>query len=113
MAHDGAYLCSVVKNTLKITPIMTAIHRTDLLQVTAQTCGTVLLTLTMSGVSTLSDVFRQVRSSAPAETGIVTVKLRNRTQGWTQQHNLVFRQGQRESSKTKPASGDSYPSLFA
>lgn len=63
---------------------MTAIHRTDLLQVTAQTCGTVLLTLTMSGVSTLSDVFRQVRSSAPADAGIVTVKLRNRTQGWTQ-----------------------------
>lgn len=92
---------------------MTAIHRTDLLQVTAQTCGTVLLTLTMSGVSTLSDVFRQVRSSAPADAGIVTVKLRNRTQGWTQQHNLVFRHGQFDRPKVKPSGTDSYPSLFA
>lgn len=58
---------------------MTAIHRTDLLQVTAQSCGTVLLSLTMSGVTTLSDVFQQVRTSAPAESGIVTVRLRNRT----------------------------------
>lgn len=90
---------------------MTSINRTDLLQVTAQSCGMVLLSLTMSGASTLTDVFRQVRESAPRDAGIVTVKLRNRTQGWTQQHNLVFRSA-RSVSTSRPTS-DTYPSLFA
>lgn len=90
---------------------MTSINRTDLLQVTAQSCGIVLLSLTMSGASTLTDVFRQVRESAPRDAGIVTVKLRNRTQGWTQQHNLVFRQA-RPVTPSRPSS-DAYPSLFA
>lgn len=90
---------------------MTSINRTDLLQVTAQSCGIVLLSLTMSGASTLTDVFRQVRESAPRDAGIVTVKLRNRTQGWTQQHNLVFRSA-RPVSPSRPTS-DTYPSLFA
>lgn len=94
---------------------MTSINRTDLLQVTAQSCGIVLLSLTMSGASTLTDVFRQVRESAQCDGGIVTVKLRNRTQGWTQQHNLVFRQSHPAPStgnKNNTSSTD-YPSLFA
>ena len=92
---------------------MTAIHRTDLLQVTAQSCGTVLLSLTMSGVTTLSDVFQQVRTSAPADAGIVTVRLRNRTQGWTQQHNIVFRPASAKTSSPGRRTDDTYPSLFA
>lgn len=88
---------------------MASIHRTDLIQVTAQSCGIVLLSLTMSGASTLTDVFRQVRESAPKDAGIVTVRLRNRTQGWTQQHNLVFR----TTSPTPSPTPSQYPSLFA
>lgn len=94
---------------------MTSIHRTDQLQITAMSCGIVLMSLTMSGASTLTDVFRQVRESAPRDVGIVTVKLRNRTQGWTQQHNLVFRQSRPTPSngnKNNPTPTDS-PSLFA
>lgn len=94
---------------------MATINRTDLLQVTARSCGTVLMTLTISGASTLTDVFKQVRETAPVESGMVTVHLRNRTQGWTQQHNLVFRQ-----SRPTPATYNKshtiptdYPSLFA
>ncbi|MDE6393751.1 MAG: hypothetical protein K2K77_00280 [Duncaniella sp.] len=93
---------------------MTSIHRTDLIQVTAQSCGAVLLSLTMSGVSTLSDVFRHVRESAPRDAGIVTVRLRNRTQGWTQQHNLVFRPSAPSTSTDSASSARmQYPSLFA
>lgn len=91
---------------------MASIHCTDLLQVTAQSYGNVLLSLTMSGVTTLGDVFRQVRSSAPDDVGIVTVRLRNRTQGWTQQHNLVFRRSVRP-ARSRIAGHDAYPSLFA
>lgn len=89
---------------------MASIHRTDLLQVTAQSCGAVLLSITMSGVDTLTDVFRQVRESTACDIGIVTVKLRNRTQGWTQQHNLVFRQSVAQPHSPK---SNEYPSLFA
>lgn len=84
------------------------LQKTDLLQVTAQSCGVILLTLTMSGVSSLNDVLREVRKEAPADRSILTVKLRNRTQGWTQQHNLVMKK------RTPPTgAGDVYPSLFA
>lgn len=68
------------------------------------------MSLTMSGASMLTDVFRQVRESAPRDAGIVTVKLRNRTQGWTQQHNLVFRQSR---PAARPSATVEYPSLFA
>lgn len=95
---------------------MTSIQRTDLLQVTARKCGTVLLSLTMSGASTLNDVFRQVRESTPSDAGMVTISLRNRTQGWTQQHNIVFRQSSTtvdSKSRTGGRRIDEYPSLFA
>lgn len=93
---------------------MATINRTDLLQVTARSCGTVLMTLTISGASTLTDVFRQVRETAPIDTGMVTVHLRNRTQGWTQQHNLVFRQSRPNTyGKSNSSTHDDYPSLFA
>ena len=89
---------------------MISIHRTDLLQVTAQSCGIVLLSLTMSGASTHTDVIRQVKESAPCDAGIVTVRLRNRTQGWTQQHNLVLRRSRPATPSSRNT--DEYPSLF-
>lgn len=110
VAHVGEYFCVIIT---KISLDMTAIHRTDLLQVTAQSCGNVLLSLTMSGVTNLGDVFHQVRSSAPDEAGIVTIKLRNRTQGWTQQHNIVFRATSAKTSPKKRLNDNTYPSLFA
>ncbi|MDE6685432.1 MAG: hypothetical protein K2J94_09740 [Duncaniella sp.] len=90
---------------------MTSIHHTDLIQVTARSCGAVLLSLSLSGVSTLSDVFRHVRESAPHDAGIVTVRLRNHTQGWTQEHNLVFRPSATPAHSRTATVG--YPSLFA
>ena len=110
IAHVGKYFCVIIT---KISLDMTAIHRTDLLQVTAQSCGNVLLSLTMSGVTNLGDVFHQVRRSAPDEAGIVTIKLRNRTQGWTQQHNIVFRATSAKTSPKKRLNDNTYPSLFA
>ena len=109
VAHVWVYFCGI-DNRIYLLYIMTSIHRTDLIQVTAQSCGAVLLSLTMSGVSTLSDVFRHVRESAPRDAGIVTVRLRNRTQGWTQQHNLVFRAN---APAIAPVAHTQYPSLFA
>lgn len=94
--------------------------RTDLLQVTAQSCGVILLTFTLSGVSEINDVFREVRKETAAAGGaasdIVTVKLRNRTQGWTRQHNLVLKRQPGGThipeSGRRGAGGAGYPSLF-
>ena len=88
---------------------MTAINRTDLIQVTGRRGGSTVLTLTISGASSIGDVFRQVRSSAPAGKGIIALSLRNRTQGWTQQHTLVFKDSPKQA--VRPARQE-WPSLF-
>lgn len=91
---------------------MTSINRTDLIQVTGRHGGATILSLTISGASSIGDVFRQVRSSAPEGYGMMTLSLRNRTQGWTQQHNLVFRGGVKTTDSVKHSDRLVMPSLF-
>ncbi len=102
------YFCFIIKKY----SIMTSIKRTDLIQVTGRHGGSTILTLTISGVSSIGDVFRQVRSSAPEGCGIMSLSLRNRTQGWTQQHNLVFRDAVKSINRRSTSGNMSIPSLF-
>lgn len=69
----------------------TSLHPTDLLQVTVQLGGKVLTTITLTGMGALSEVFQKVKSLLTAISGIVSVTLRNRTQGWITRHNIVVR----------------------
>ena len=89
-----------------------SINRTDLLQVTGRHGGVTVLTLTISGVSSIGDVFRQVRTSAPDGCGIMSLSLRNRTQGWTQQHNIVFKTRGAQRAGEFRGKPDGLPSLF-
>lgn len=91
---------------------MASINRTDLIQVTGRHGGSTVIALTISGASSIGDVFRQVRSSAPEGCGIIALSLRNRTQGWTQQHNLVFRKPHVTVGRAEAAGARSMPSLF-
>lgn len=84
----------------------TPIQRTDLIQITGRRGRNTVISLTMSGASTMGEVYRRIRSSAPVETGILALSIRNRTQGWTQQHNLVFKV-----PEYKPKNME-YPTLF-
>ncbi len=90
---------------------MTAINRTDLIQVTGRRGKSTVLTMTISGASSIDDVFRRVRCSTPDAKGIIALSLRNRTQGWTQQHTLVFRNARKDNAGATKARTE-WPSLF-
>ena len=92
----------------------TSLHPTDVLQITIQQCGRTIDTLTLSGLATISDVFRHIRSVASAISGLLTVTLRNRTQGWITHHNIVTsRPAASRSDNTPSGHSHSLPSLFS
>lgn len=94
--------------------MITAINHTDLLYVTALSGGVALLATSISGVSSIGDVFRQIRRMASAFKGVITLKIRNSTQGWAQQHTIVMKPAATAAAVKNAASGREadYPSLF-
>lgn len=88
---------------------MTTIHPTDILLITTRSRGS-QNAMTVSGISSLTDLFRHVRSSlATDSSALVTLQIRNRTQGWAQQHTIRLKSSAPSSRKPSPAP---YPSLF-
>ncbi len=70
---------------------MATINRTDRLYVTILHGGYNAYTTEMSGLASLGEVYRQVKNLSSIESGVITLRLRNSTQGWTQQHNIIFK----------------------
>lgn len=97
---------------------MTAINRNDILYVTAHSGGVTLLSTSMRGAASMGDVLRHVKNQAEDAKGVVTLRVRNSTQGWVQQHNIILNtQSKVQSSQCCSETGnhayrDSYPSLF-
>lgn len=88
----------------------TAINHTDLLYVTVQSGKDTLLTLTISGASDMVDVMRRVRCETPGDAaGLVTVSVRNSTQGWSLEQRMVLKTPQARPSQAV----SDYPRLFA
>lgn len=94
--------------------MITAINHTDLLYVTALSGGVALLSTSISGVSSIGDVFRQIRRMASAFKGVITLKIRNSTQGWAQQHTIVMKPAATVAAVKNAGTGHmaDYPSLF-
>lgn len=94
--------------------MITAINHTDLLYVTALSGGVALLSTSISGVSSIGDVFRQIRRMASAFKGVITLKIRNSTQGWAQQHTIVMKSVATTAAVRNAGTGHmaDYPSLF-
>jgi len=93
---------------------MATINRTDRLYVTIIYGSSNLYITEMSGLTSLGEVFRQVKHYSKLESGVVTLRLRNRTQGWTQQHTIVLKTKSSTALKSEPSEvmNSSYPSLF-
>ncbi|GEM_PF-1206081 len=94
---------------------MTSIHPTDILTIAVQGGSGSPVNITMSGMSALGDVFKRVRTETPACGGVMRVVVRNRTQGWAQQHTLVIKPAAVPAAR--PAAAKSrpfidYPTLF-
>ena len=88
------------------------INLTDILYLTVTSGRRILASINLCGVRCLNEIYRYVSETLQGQKGVMTLYLRNSTQGWTQQHRMVL------SSKTTPVvkSGQmqisSYPSLF-
>lgn len=70
--------------------MLTAINTTDILHITALSSGATLLSTSLSGATSMGDVFRHVKTHAESAKGVVTLRIRNSTQGWMQQHTIVL-----------------------
>lgn len=87
---------------------MATINPTDLLYATVSGAGVSTISSQLMGMTSIADVFKSIRNLASGINGLVTLKLRNRSQGWNREFSLML------SPITVPASlPGSYPSLFA
>ncbi|MCM1292369.1 MAG: hypothetical protein NC111_03000 [Bacteroides sp.] len=66
---------------------MKSILSTDIVFATLRQRGRVIGSLRLSGVTSLADVMNHVKGLA---IGLVTLELRNGTQGWSHNHNLMM-----------------------
>jgi len=69
---------------------MAAIKYTDQLFITAISGGATIMTSCVSGMTSIGEVYKHVKATTMKAKGVVKLYLRNGTQGWTQQHTLVF-----------------------
>ncbi|MDE5838494.1 MAG: hypothetical protein K2K52_06955 [Paramuribaculum sp.] len=70
---------------------MATIFTTDILYATVIQRGTTIATLTLSGVSSLAEIINRIKSVVKDSIGMLTVNLRNSTQGWRQQRNIILK----------------------
>lgn len=91
-----------------------SINCTDRIYITAIHGRETIVCSNFSGVGSLNDIYRYVVDSAQGRKGVVTLRLRNSTQGWVQQHTLVLNPGAARSGGKMSGHSrvDDYPSLF-
>ena len=68
---------------------MTTIAKSDLIFATLSLHGSTVASMQMSGVSTLPEIIRTIRSSVDSLSGMATLSLRNGSQGWSSTHRLL------------------------
>lgn len=87
IAHMG-YTFVIVINEIPNT--MATINCTDIIFATVKLRGKTLASLTLNGMTSFSDVVREVRTSIGNVAGLATLQLRNPTQGWSHNSALLF-----------------------
>lgn len=69
---------------------MKAINSSDTLFVTVTRLGRTVLSTSISGADSLGDVTRSILPQLPAAAGLVSISLRNGSQGWAHSYNVRF-----------------------
>lgn len=69
---------------------MGVIHTSDIIYATLSQHGREIAAYRFSGMTTMADLLRQIRNAAAGCIGLVSVKLRNSTQGWTLARSLML-----------------------
>lgn len=69
---------------------MGTINRSDIIFATLTQRGATLATIRIEGMSSKADIIRHLRSMVRNCLGIVTLNLRNSTQGWQHRQSLLW-----------------------
>ncbi len=88
LAHAQIYLCHTNSKHLFI---MATIHSTDIVYATVSQRGKTLTSITLSGMTSIAQIITHIRSIVKDSIGIFTLSLRNSTQGWLQERNIILK----------------------
>lgn len=69
---------------------MKTIDRNDIVFATAKTFGTINADLRLSGIGSVDEAIKAIKSEIGAFTGLVRISLRNATQGWSENRSLYL-----------------------
>lgn len=69
---------------------MKTISCTDIIYATVRRRGMTVASLCLSGIHSLKELICRVREALGGAGGLVTLLLRNGSQGWTDRRSLVF-----------------------
>ncbi len=69
---------------------MKTISCTDVIYATVVKRGTMIASLCLSGIDSLKELLSRIRRALGSDCGLVTLTLRNGSQGWTDRRSLVF-----------------------
>ncbi|MDE5744488.1 MAG: hypothetical protein K2H84_02350 [Paramuribaculum sp.] len=70
---------------------MATILTSDILYATISQRGTTIASITLSGVSSIAEIINRIKAVLKDTIGILTINLRNGSQGWRQQRNIILK----------------------
>ncbi len=79
------------------------IKHDDILFATVSQRGTTILSLQLSGLTSIKEILKYLRATITDCMGMVTLKLRNGSQGWTLNQPLLLGDGQMSKCNNEPA----------
>ena len=69
---------------------MGTINTTDVIYATLMQRGRQIATFKFSGLASFSDIISHVRRATSGRIGLVTLHMRNRSQGWSQNRSFIM-----------------------
>lgn len=91
IAHPIGYFCFVNSSRQKI---MGIINKSDIIFATLFQRGRQVASIRMSGVASWNDVIAFLSKVVTECKGLTTLRLRNGSQGWTQQRSIIMKQSE-------------------
>lgn len=69
---------------------MTTIHKTDIIYATVIHRGYDIASLRITGVSSFSEILRNIFKAVKGSVGIINIMLRNSSQGWNETRSVMI-----------------------
>ncbi len=69
---------------------MATISSTDTIFATVKQRGSMVANIRISGVETMAHIMREVRTQLGAVSGLLTIDLRNQSQGWNTRQSIML-----------------------